>query len=219
MIKKFYAISKEIVKCSDKQQCCKECSSMDTDSPQPGFIGRNYQGIVIIGANPGTGGEREYYQQMNRKYYAMADSFANSNDISDYHKYLDFSADYMQSWNQHLCNNKFRDFLDYDIEDIAYINIVKCRTTQTSSDVFANCGATVTYRCAEQYLLRQLDILKPKYIVGHWKTIGNTLERLGYDLSHIDYASYSGQRNLPVVKRIKDVQDLFNKAATLKTGT
>lgn len=207
----FFKMSCQIVSCAEFHDCRQLCGTFDDEPPQPGFIGRSYRGLVIVGANPGTGYHRDFYQRNNKEYYALADKFSRSGNIKDYQAYLDFTANYMNYWNQHLCNAEYRSMLGYDIEDVAYLNIVKCRTSKTGSDVFSNCGQEVTAKCAHAYLLKQLEILAPKYIVCHWKPVYAALARLGFPMDDIKCAAFSGARHLTKPERTGEIKPIFDE--------
>ena len=115
----------------------------------------------------------------------------------------------MKLWNSHLCNNEFRNLLGYDIEEIAYLNIVKCRTEEGNSNVIRNIGMEVSRMCCASYLSKQLEILQPKYIVGHWNPVIDNLQTLGIDLSKYRTASMNGARHLAKEEKIREIKGIF----------
>jgi hypothetical protein len=172
--------------------------------------------LVIIGANPGKGKDRDVYRVGATEYYRLAAQFAKSGKFEDYMKYRDYTAEYMNEWHGHFCNGENRRLLGYDIEEVAYLNLIKCRTEKPSSDVLANVGRKVVSTCYETHLRAQLELLRPKFIVGHWKKVVGTLAGLGYDISGCKCASASGARHLSAKQRISEIVSLFGIFANTK---
>jgi hypothetical protein len=213
LLRQMMSLAREIVRCPHFDACRRECPSMDREPPQPGFVGRRYRGLVILGANPGCGQGNEFYLRQDKECYRLAQVFADSGSIEDYGRYLDFTGQYMGSWHAHLCNREFRSLLGYDIEEVAYLNLVKCRTLVTGSDVFANCGEAATNRCVHSYLLRQLSALQPKYIACHWQGVARALPRIGIGLNGIEVATLNGARHLSAAAKIAEIKPLFARFA------
>jgi hypothetical protein len=179
-------------------------------TPQPGYIGRKYSnqnGLVIIGANPGIPNVSPFIQK-DPIYIQHIQNFARNKDYDQFLQYLDYTDDYMKSWRNNLTNAHFRELLGYNIEEIAYINLVKCRSIQVGSNTIQTLGNTVTRRCFNLHTIRQLNLLKPRWIIGQWKQIPKTLHSLGYDIPKT-IPCYSGQRNLTEQARIKDIYPFF----------
>jgi hypothetical protein len=217
ILSRFFETASQVANCPHYDVCRRDCPSLDrsaNSTPQPGFIGRRYGGLVIIGANPGIPNVSPFIER-EPVYLSLIRDFARSGDFSKFLRYLDYAATYMSTWRNNLTNNEFRGLLSYDIETIAYVNIVKCRSEPTGSDLFKTVGESVTRRCFTSHLARQLKILEPKGFIGHWKPIPKTLRTLGYNVP-LDMPCYSGQRNLPVSKRVRELVPFFQRLANRK---
>jgi len=116
----------------------------------------------------------------------------------------------MAIWRNNLANSYFRELLGYDIENIAYINIVKCRSIKVGSDPFDAVGYSVTYRCFTEHTAKQLSILNPKWIVGHWEPIPEVLKTLGYRTNQY-IPCYSGKRDLTYEQRAEEIIPFFKQ--------
>jgi hypothetical protein len=212
LIREFFTEACNIGNCPHFDQCRNECPNLDNSSnstPQPGFIGRHYKGLVIIGSNPGIP-DSKLYQEMEPIYLKHIHDFAVEKDFQKFLDYIDYLSDYMAIWKNNLTNNYFRDLLKYDIGNIAYLNIVKCRSINVGSDPFNTVGYSITRRCFTEHTLRQLDILKPKWIVGHWKTIPGVLKTLGYRVNQY-IPCYSGKRDWTYEQRAHEIIPFFKQ--------
>jgi hypothetical protein len=211
-IKEFFKISCEVGKCKHFHQCRRLCSTLDqtnNSTPQPGFIGKRYSGLVIVAANPGIPNVSPFIER-EPIYLDLVKEFSETENYNSFLKYLDYASDYMSTWRNNLTNKDFRELLGYDIETIAYVNIVKCRSFETGSDPIKTLGKEVTERCFNNYLKKQLEVLQPKTIIGHWKPIPCVLNKLGYKVSS-NTPCYSGQRNLTISQRVQDILPHFKE--------
>ena len=218
IIKEFFKISCEVGCCKYFKQCRNDCSYLDNSinsTPQPGFIGKRYNGLVIIAANPGIPNVSPFIER-EPIYLNLVKKFSEKRDYNCFLQYLEYASDYMSTWRNNLANRDFRELLGYNIETIAYINIVKCRSSPTGSDPIKTVGREVTERCFNTFLKKQLEILQPKAIVGHWKPIPKTLAELGYYTSR-PIPCYSGQRNLTIKERVKDLIPYFENLDIART--
>lgn len=203
----------EMAECSNYEHCRQHCppkAAMDTKNPPyPDFVGRNYAGLVIIGANPGTSSQ-ERSKRQDAVMNAHLRKLSETRNRQDYEALLDFRNTASLDWNLTLCSSYHREVLNYDFEKIAFLNIVKCRTLNPQSDVTKNVGSHVAKTCAKQFLLRQLLLLMPKYIVCQWKAVEDSLHAVGYNFSGVQMVGcYNGQRNLPKEQRLAGVVDVF----------
>ena len=209
--REFMAISREIAQCPHMKTCRQECpAGLDTRLPFPGFVGKHYAGLLIVGANPGIS-DREEFVKGDREHEERLRKIVKSGSMWDYENYLSFVSGYMALWKNHLCNKNFRHDLGYQIEHVAFLNLVKCGSERTGSDVFKNLGKNVAVRCGQRYALRQLSLLKPRYLVAQWKPVITSIHSLGFDISRIETAAYSGQRNLSIQERMREIRPLFKK--------
>jgi len=211
-IHRFFDVACDIAQCSHYNRCRGDCPFLDSSTnstPQPGFIGRKYSGLVIVGANPGIPNVSPFIER-EPEYVRHIQNFARRRDFELFNRYLDYAADYMGTWRNNLANQSFRKLLGYDIEEIAYINVVKCRSNPVGSNPFTSVGEPVTRRCFNSHTARQLAVLKPKWIVAHWKPIPRTLAALGYDFPKA-IPAYSGAYHLPLEKRVSELVSFFRE--------
>lgn len=214
IIEKFMDIEREMIDCTDYGHCreiCPGSARMDSQNPPfPDFVGRRYAGLVIIGANPGTS-STEAFKRQDLEFNVRMEKLRNSGSIKDYNALLDYRNDASRSWTRTLCNEEYRRLLGYDLETVAFVNIVKCRTFEPKADLFQNVGKEIPRRCYGKYLERQLSILKPRYVACQWKPIQRTLAALGYNFNGAKIGSFNGQRNLPKEQRIAEVAHIFEE--------
>ena len=175
----------EMVTCPHRRQCIASCPSIKQSMlPFPDFIGRTYRGLVVIGANPGPGGN---YAAEEEEMNALLRTYATDKSLEFYNKLLDYRNESSRYWDErNLCSNTMRQHLHFDLEDIAYLNIVKCKTVKTNkqnSCVTKNIGLEVSRKCSHLYLKRQLEILRPTHIIAQWKPIPDDLAKLGFAFS------------------------------------
>lgn len=213
ILNSFKDMACEMAECSNYEHCRQHCppkATMDTQNPPyPDFLGRNYAGLVIIGANPGTSSQ-ERSKRQDAVMNAHLRKLSETRNRQEYEALLDFRNTASLDWNLTLCSSYHREVLNYDFEKIAFLNIVKCRTLHPQSDVRKSVGLYVAGICAKQFLLRQLSLLKPRYIVCQWKAVGDSLRAVGYDFSGVEMVgSYNGQHNLTKEKRFEGVVEVF----------
>lgn len=214
IISAFANILFQMVNCKFRNICIEQCKSTIKQSmlPFPDFIGRNYRGLVVIGANPGPGGN---YSQEEQEINSLLREFSRNNSIDNYHKILDYRNSCSLYWDdRNLCSKKMRNFLNFDLEDIAYLNIVKCKTEGKGSSVIYKIGKAVSERCFEHYLKKQLEILNPKYIIAQWKAIPDDLKELKFYFPESNIPFLDGNQTLRYkpelsTKDIKPVFELF----------
>jgi len=119
----------------------------------------------------------------------------------------------MLGWRQ-MVSRSAREYLDYDIEEIAYINLVKCATTVTNSDVhklFKGAANDIPKRCWDLHTQLILESLKPRFVVALWKPVLKSLELLGYRFDGVEkFTSYNGQRNLRSEEKYEGVKAIFD---------
>jgi hypothetical protein len=117
-------------------------------------------------------------------------------DQAAFDELLAFMPTSMAHWPQ-VVDGDGRLRLQYDIEEVAYIDIVKCGTAPGRGDtdsLFKNTG--ILGRCWEQHTRRLLELLRPSHILALWKPISGVLERLGYPLDDKVVGYHSGARHL-----------------------
>ena len=152
--------------------CCTRCTTAfdrnllrdDLENiPQPGYVGLGFDqtGVLLVGQNPGT-----------PKMLAAADLPYTSalrklgRDPTE-QRYLDLRSvleHFIPTWPVH---GKYfpLEQCGLTIHDIAYCNLVRCRTTNDHKP-----NGILTETCADAHFQRWLEVLSPRVIVfiGKW---------------------------------------------------
>ncbi len=180
---KLVALFTDVLKC---ERC--PAGSVKHDSmyniPQPGWVGRSYSGVMFVGQNPGEG--QTPPTNADRAYL---DALRNVNDLET----LNAMHDQLKAATDTFVY--YRSFhFESDIERVAYINVVRCRTGGNSVPEDA-----VRRQC-RRHFLEWVRCLKPRAVIylGLFaeRATSDLLKRLG-----IKYKSISRQRNLPAELR------------------
>lgn len=167
--------------------------------PSPDFIGSRYSGLVIVGGNPGLAHHGVHHAN-DRRMFNLQRRIATG-EQSAFDELLEFMPKSMAHWPQ-VVDSDGRHRLRYDIENVAYIDIVKCGTAPGKGDTHSLLsGTAILARCWEQHTLRLLELLQPTHVLALWKPIIEVLERLGYPLQDKMVGYYNGARHLTKDKR------------------
>lgn len=117
----------------------------------------------------------------------------------------------MATWRQ-MVDIESRKRLNFDIQDIAYINLVKCGTRPgggSPQSLFRGTG--ILGRCWEMHTRALLEILKPTHVVALWKPIVAVIEGLGFPLKTVVHGYHSGARNLAIAERYAAAAPVFDE--------
>lgn len=164
------------------------------DVPSPDFIGSRYSGLVIIGGNPGLAHRGSHFENDLTMFELQREVAKGDRDA--FEKLMSFLPFSMEHWPQ-VVDSDGRRRLKYDIEDVAYIDIVKCGTSPARGDTRAlMAGTGVLGRCWETHTRKLLSVLAPTHILALWKPILGVLEGLGYSLKDKETGYYCGARHL-----------------------
>jgi len=204
----FALIQRKMLTCHLHDKCRAASNHFDDRPPNVGFLGRSYRGMVIVGGNPGIPTSAAH-RRNDCKAYRLSGRYAKTGSMEDFEVLMDHMSEIMRCWKNNLCNDFFRDHLDYDIDEVAYLNLLKCRTAKTGSDPGRLVGAKISRRCAKKYALKELSLLRPRFIACQWKPLPGHLESLGFDLDGVEWACYSGARNLTYEDRATELVPLF----------
>lgn len=152
--------------------------------PQPGWVGRAYAGVMFVGQNPGEG--KTPPANPDKTYLDALRNVADVETLNAMHDQLKSATDtfvYYRSFH-----------FDTDIEQVAYINAVRCRTRKNAAPDDA-----VRQQCRKHFLSWVL-CLKPRAVVylGLYaeRATSDLLKRLG-----IEYRAISRQRSLSTEQR------------------
>jgi uracil-DNA glycosylase len=157
--------------------------------PQPGWVGRNYAGIMFVGQNPGEG--RTPPTEPDRIYLDALREVKDIESLNSMHDRLKEATESFVYYKSFHFNT--------DIENVAYINAVRCRTTGNAAP-----HKDVQQKC-RRHFLSWVNCLKPKAVIylGLFaeKATGDLLKRLD-----IEYQAISRQRSLSSDVRAKQHQ-------------
>jgi uracil-DNA glycosylase len=125
--------------------------------PQPGFIGKNYAAhrVILLGQNPGASPER--FSAEDKLYADLLLKLHKSQDIAAYFELYIFLAAFMRRWQV----EKYFPLAEsgLSLEDIAYFNLVRCRTRSNAVP-----STNVTRACT-RHALSWIQMLSPKVVV------------------------------------------------------
>jgi hypothetical protein len=214
-------VSPNIVK-ADAQMKCMGSTFRDQPIPQPGFIGENYSGFLIVASNPGMG---------DRSTVAHDDEIYGL-----YKKYAERpSIEAFSELNSSLTNKlplitKGTNLLSYRMltiaglhpSEIAYMNVVKCKSDPGNPDPLLAVGKDAAQTCALHFLKKQTDLLRPIAVIFGWKAVEGALTRLGIEFLGIPSgmrASYKGARNLTEYEKVADVRKVVAAYRVLRSKT
>lgn len=186
------ATTSDLVALFTSVTACARCAApavlRDTDSniPQPGWVGRRYAGLMFIGQNPGARRVGAAQLAADIPYINALRTVDDAATLDRMHDVLKVSAEafvYYRSFG-----------FDVDMERVAYINAVRCRTSENAAP-----GKAVVQAC-RTHLARWLDVLAPRGVVY----LGTFAEAHTSDLllqRRIRYVSISRQRSLSAERR------------------
>lgn len=184
---------------------CKSCTTA-TDSkllrddgenvPQPGYIGSNYRNVrvLLVGQNPGT---PKSLAEEDLHYTAALRALRDEPTIQRYKQLRTVLRTFILRWP--VQNNHFPlTESGLTLDDIAYCNIVRCRTANDSKP-----GETLAKQCLNGHFIRWLNLLKPKVVVfigkWAWRQGGNTVSAQGIPCTFINR-----QRSLSADERVEN---------------
>ena len=143
---------------------CERCSETDVQRdaffnlPQPGFVGKNYAAhkVIFIGQNPGT--SPEHFAAEDKLYADLLLKLRQKQDSAAYSELYAFLVDFMRKWQ--VNKNYFPlDECGLGLEDIAYFNLVRCRTRANAVP-----GRNVTSACMRHFV-NWIEMLSPAVVV------------------------------------------------------
>jgi hypothetical protein len=178
----FHGITRQISNCPNLSVCAKECyedklNKIICEQPSPDYLGPRYAGLVIVGANPGNPSNHKH-RAADEITVELMRYVGQAPDAYAFDKLMAQLANSMREWKQ-VVNISHRKKLEYDIEQIAYLNIVKCNTRIANANPLKSVGKRVTSRCWATYASNQLRLLQPTHILGLWTPIRDVLRQLG----------------------------------------
>jgi len=146
------------------QEKCREfLPHSEENLPQPGYIGPRYHTsrVLFVGQNPGIA---KRLLVLNDKNTAAIRALRNEPTESRYRELNKVLEDFIPQWKV------FTNYVPLvrcglSLKDIAYCNIVRCRTIEDKKP-----GTVLTRQCLDEHFVRWLDLLTPRVVVfiGKW---------------------------------------------------
>lgn len=131
--------------------------------PQPGFIGDNYwsRRVLLIGQNPGTPKSRR--SEADRPYTAALRALRGNPTEGSYQHLRGVLKGIIPQWP--VGNYFSLAECGLTLEDIAYCNVVRCRTVRDASP-----SERTALTCSQSHLARWVFLLAPLVVVfiGRW---------------------------------------------------
>jgi hypothetical protein len=163
--------------------------------PQPGYIGPSYWNhrVLLVGQNPGT---PKTLEAEDRPYTAALRDLRDAPSPVTYERLMTELAAFIPKWPVH--GNYFPLVeAGLSLQDIAYFNVVRCRTTKDSKP-----GTHLVGNCVRLHFGRWLEHLAPRVVVfiGKWASdqAAGEVSRRG-----ITFAFMNRQRSLSSIERAR----------------
>jgi hypothetical protein len=136
----------------------------DENVPQPGFVGTDYvrKRILLVGQNPGI--PNAALVNRDRIYTAALRRLRDDGSQESWVKLQEVLREFVPDWP--LQRNYFPlEETDLTLSEIAYCNIVRCRTVANTRP-----SSNMKSECADNHFAHWLDLLEPRAIVflGKW---------------------------------------------------
>lgn len=131
--------------------------------PQPGYIGSDYSRgrVLLVGQNPGTPKSREV---QDRPYTAALRALRDAPTPKRYAELFEVLHNFIPQWP--VTNNYFPlDECDLTLEDIAYCNVIRCRTDRDKKP-----NKSLAAECVSEHFAHWLRCLAPNIVIfiGKW---------------------------------------------------
>ena len=163
------------------------------DVPQPGYIGSRYHQtrLLLVGQNPGKPGN---LAAADRPYTEALRALRDEPTPQLYASLSKVLRDFIPQWPVHGHYFPLSE-CGLTLEDIAYCNIVRCRTEENRAP-----NQLLAMQCLSQHFARWIDLLAPKFVVfvgkWAWQQGRSTLDKAG-----IPYDFMNRQRSLSTLER------------------
>jgi|SRR5579884_2631469 len=131
--------------------------------PQPGYIGQRYResGVLLVGQNPGT---PKSLAPIDPPYTRALRALRDESTPERYVELLQVMRGVIPQWPIHGSYFPLAE-CDLALDDIAYLNVVRCRTTKDRAP-----GRTLVRQCTAIHFDRWFKLLAPRVVVfiGKW---------------------------------------------------
>jgi hypothetical protein len=216
----FLNLTARVAQCPHVVTCRRECEYIRTvEPPIPDFFGRNYRGFVIIASIPGTSKTAKEQTKANDVERAfLTDEFGKRPTFDNYASLMDHGERFMRNWDDErmLVRSHWRRKLGYNIENVAFINLIKCRSTTAESNVEKPAFKTVADRCWQEHTAQQLEALRPRYIAAQYKDVFDILvlrRLIPNEAIQVGWFNGARRRDLTDETRIENCKDVFARFA------
>ena len=175
---RFIELGQQIIALDRQAELGRDFSRVAVQPPsvgvaQPGFMGAEYKGLVILGRNPGTGDNRPSRYGFESKLAEWHRALEKWRDLGSLQAYMSAFDCWMgdlkewRVWSMYV--EPILDRLQIDPSNIAYLNLFQ-------SPTIANTRPTPRmFRIGWTWTKRQLDILAPKAVIAGGKDVGAQL--------------------------------------------
>lgn len=131
--------------------------------PQPGYIGQNYwrRRVALVGQNPGT---PKSLSEADKPYTQALRALRDSPTPARYDELSAVLARFIPQWPVHGSYFPLQE-AGLTLDDIAYFNVVRCRTAKDAAP-----RVRLVHACTTNHFGRWLDALAPRIVVfiGKW---------------------------------------------------
>ena len=145
--------------------------------PQPGYIGAKYRDtrVLLVGQNPGASPDR--FRLQDRQFADAQVSLRDDPNAGSLASLHDVNDAIMRTWPV-VANYFPLAESGLHLNDIAYVNVVRCRTRGNATP-----GVAIARACISRHFVRWLDWLEPRVVIciGKWAhdNISGLLEERG----------------------------------------
>jgi len=164
--------------------------------PQPGYIGRRYseRRVLLIGQNPA---DTDRFTSEDERYTNALGRIRDDPNDRHYDEVQRLLDAFIPRWP--VSENYFPlKECKLSLAEIAYFNVVRCRTRGNATP-----DTRMSQNCVQRHLARWLDLLEPKVVVfiGKWAA-----DQAGHEISarSIPWAFMNRQRSLSKEARIEN---------------
>jgi len=170
--------------------------------PQPGYVGEQYwtKRVLLVGQNPGT---PKTLSAEDLPYTAALRRLREQPSNENFDSVSEVLRKFIPRWPVH--GNYFPlAECDLSLEEIAYCNVVRCRTRADRPP-----GVRLVENCRSKHFRRWLSILQPRVVVfiGKWASDQAAAEVAALDIPH---AFMNRMRSLSSEERVA------NRAAVVR---
>ncbi len=131
--------------------------------PQPGYVGANYEAhrVLLVGQNPGT---PKTLSAEDLPYTAALRALRDTPNEAAFQQLRAQLESFIVRWPVHGNYFPLRE-CGLSLDDIAYTNVVRCRTLGDAAP-----SSAMTSNCVATHFERWLDVLAPRVVVfiGKW---------------------------------------------------